>query len=48
VVMFLTTTDNLTLPYLVWSIMSGDPGMAASLSLLSIALMLPFVWSIFC
>ena len=45
VVMFLTTSDNLTLPMVVWSNFNGgEQGAAAALSLVLIVLMLPLIW----
>ena len=43
VILFLTTSHNLTLPYLIWTNMDGNPGTAAVLALLMIGLMVPFV-----
>ncbi|MCW5770152.1 MAG: iron ABC transporter permease [Rhodospirillaceae bacterium] len=42
-VMFLTTADNITLPYLIWTNLAGEPGGAAVLALFTMLMMLPFV-----
>jgi iron(III) transport system permease protein len=43
VILFLTTSHNLTVPYLIWSNMDGEPGTSAVLALLMILIMIPFV-----
>jgi iron(III) transport system permease protein len=45
VVMFLTTGSNLTIPYIIWSNFAfGQQGGAAVLSLLMLAVLLPFIF----
>lgn len=45
VVMFLTTANNLTMPYIIWSNFAfGAPGAAAVLSLMMLAVTLPLIF----